>query len=216
MPRNKNLTRLKSSHVVQMIADGVDESGPYMIFEWVDGTDLEQVLSGVARKENPLPLNQAILIGYYLAQGLSYLHNLKDENGKHLGLIHRDLSPGNVLISNQGDVKIADFGTQKASSRKLKPSWVSSGKFAYMAPDRPGQAMDHRRFCLGYCDVECCMAQSLLMQRTTLTLSIGFGNDKPLPHTLAAICLPSLRPNSSTIRKEPTNDPKMPMKWSKN
>ena len=188
--------RLKSSHVVQMIADGVDESGPYMIFEWVDGTDLEQVLSGVARKENPLPLNQAILIGYYLAQGLSYLHNLKDENGKHLGLIHRDLSPGNVLISNQGDVKIADFGIAKS---KLKETQTVvgelKGKFAYMAPEQTrGQAMDHRvdLFALGIVMWECCMAQSLLMQRTTLTLSIGFGNDKPLPSSrFAAICLPS-------------------------
>ena len=148
-----------------MIADGVDESGPYMIFEWVDGTDLEQVLSGVARKENPLPLNQAILIGYYLAQGLSYLHNLKDENGKHLGLIHRDLSPGNVLISNQGDVKIADFGIAKS---KLKETQTVvgelKGKFAYMAPEQTrGQAMDHRvdLFALGIVMWECCMAQSL-------------------------------------------------------
>ena len=157
--------KLKSPHVVQMIADGTDESGPYMIFEWVAGTDLEQVLSAVGQKENPLPLNQASLIAYYLAQGLRYLHNLKDENGNNLNLIHRDLSPGNILISNQGEVKIADFGIAKSELKETQTVVGElKGKFAYMAPEQThGLPMDHRvdLFALGIVMWECFMAQPL-------------------------------------------------------
>jgi serine/threonine protein kinase len=156
---------LKSPHVVRMIADGTDEGGPYMIFEWVDGTDLEQVLAGVSAKENPLPLNQALLISYYMAQGLAYLHGLQNDQGGNLGLIHRDLSPGNILISNQGEVKIADFGIAKSVIKETQTVVGElKGKFAYMAPEQThGDEMDHRvdLFALGIVMWECCMAQSL-------------------------------------------------------
>ena len=138
--------RLNSPHVVQMVADGTDEHGPYMIFEWIDGTDLEEVFVNHKKENKRFPLKTALLIFHNLAQGLAYLHELTDENGQNLKLVHRDLSPGNILISNTGEVKIADFGIAKSEIKDTQTvAGELKGKFAYMAPEQTrGATMDHR------------------------------------------------------------------------
>ncbi|MBL92569.1 MAG: hypothetical protein CMH56_12260 [Myxococcales bacterium] len=157
--------RLDSPHVVRMVGDGEDESGPYMIFEWIDGTDLEEVFANHKKQDKPLPLKTALLIFHNLAQGLTYLHELKDDQGQSLKLIHRDLSPGNILISNTGEIKIADFGIAKSEIKDTQTvAGELKGKFAYMAPEQTrGDTMDHRvdLFALGIVMWEALTGKSL-------------------------------------------------------
>ena len=129
-----------------MIADGTDDRGAYMIFEWVDGTDLEEVFSNCRNHQEALSLKPALVVFHHLVQGLMYLHQLQDASGAGLKLIHRDLSPGNVLLSNTGELKIADFGIAKSEIKDTKTvAGELKGKFAYMAPEQTrGDPMDQR------------------------------------------------------------------------
>lgn len=145
--------RLSHRNLVQTIELGVDQGTYFVVMEYVDGADLGSLVAGRA-----LPSPLVWLIAEELALALEYLHEHKDDAGRRLGLVHRDLSPANVLVSRWGEVKLADFGIAKATllAEDTRPS-VRKGKFAYMSPEQAaGQALSPQsdQFSLGVTLVE--------------------------------------------------------------
>lgn len=110
------------------LADGVY----YVCMDYVDGADLAALMA-----KQPLPRPLALLIAEQLATTLAYVHALTDEAGRPLGLVHRDVSPANVLCSRAGEVKLSDFGIAKATAEDDR-TWgrIRKGKYAYMAPEQ--------------------------------------------------------------------------------
>ncbi len=107
--------------------------GTYFVrMDWVDGADLAALLDGAT-----LPAPIALLVAEELAHALAYLHSLTDDEGRALGLVHRDVSPSNVLVSRSGDVKLGDFGIAKATLlADATRGGVRKGKYAYMSPEQ--------------------------------------------------------------------------------
>jgi serine/threonine-protein kinase len=118
----------------------------YIAMEYVRGHDLRKILKQSAYATGPVPLAMMLMLARQLCDALDYAHGLADENGEPLGLVHRDVSPSNILIAADGHLKIIDFGIAKATSSSLRTlSGRVKGKFAYMAPEAiQGKQLDRR------------------------------------------------------------------------
>jgi TonB family protein len=118
----------------------------YIAMEYVDGKDLRSLLNGARRLGLRLPFGLALLIAARLAGALEYAHNKRDFEGRGMGLVHRDVSPQNVLLSLDGDVKLCDFGIAKAVSKAGQTQMGAlKGKLQYMSPEQAwGKPVDHR------------------------------------------------------------------------
>ncbi len=118
----------------------------YIAMEYVEGRDLRSILNAGWRKGLRMPLGLALLIGSRLASGLDYAHRKRDFEGRELSLVHRDVSPQNVLISYEGDVKLCDFGIAKAVSKVGQTQMGAlKGKLQYMSPEQAwGRPIDAR------------------------------------------------------------------------
>src|SRR4029453_3746397 len=104
-----------------------------LVLEFVDGWSLEQIRRRALAAKVKIPTPLALYIVSALCRGLAYVHT-RERNGKPLGIIHRDVTPQNVLISQQGEVKLADFGIAKAVGKSERSATgVIKGKFAYMS-----------------------------------------------------------------------------------
>ncbi len=111
---------------------GVDQGRHYVVMERVDGADLR----ALTQRERPSPA-VALYLVTEIAAGLAYLHTFADRDGHALGLVHRDVSPGNVLVSTSGEVKLADFGITKATNlAEQTHAKVVRGKYGYLAPEQ--------------------------------------------------------------------------------
>ena len=123
------------------------QHGTYFIaMEYVSGKSLAEVMKKGQERGLPLPLELAVRVILAAATGLAYAHAKKNESGQPLDLVHRDVSPQNILISYEGEVKLVDFGIAKALSQSstTRPG-VLKGKFAYMAPEQArGESVDQR------------------------------------------------------------------------
>jgi serine/threonine protein kinase len=118
-----------------------------LVLEYVPGVNLLQLMRSLASRNALLSVGAAAIILRGVCAGLQYAHAAKNPStGKALGIIHRDISPDNVLLSWQGDVKIVDFGIAKAKdSLELTSAGLLSGKLGYMSPERAhGERYDHR------------------------------------------------------------------------
>jgi serine/threonine protein kinase len=126
--------RLTHRNLVQVHQLGVSDGRYYVVMDFVDGADL----ATLARRAPPPP-QLALLVGEELARALDYVHRAVDDAGRPLGLVHRDVSPANVLISRAGEVKLADFGVAKATLlADITRGNVRKGKYAYMSPEQVG------------------------------------------------------------------------------
>ena len=137
---------LSHSNCVQVFDVGVGDNTFFIVMEFVDGTDLKTVIEYYRRHQQPMALEEACLITVRICEGLFYAHELTDANGKPLNIVHRDMSPPNVLITRHGEVKIVDFGLAKANSQleKSEPG-IIKGKFGYLSPEvATGQVADAR------------------------------------------------------------------------
>jgi tRNA A-37 threonylcarbamoyl transferase component Bud32 len=146
--REANISaKLRHANLVQVLDVGEDNGTPYLVMELVEGSDLDHVLDlAPDRKLSPE------LVGYVLAEIAHGLHEAHGGDGAHEGVVHRDLSPSNVLLSTSGEVKVADFGIAKALSGDKATATMMRGKFAYMAPEQlDGAPLDPRAdmFALG-------------------------------------------------------------------
>ena len=137
---------LSHSNCVQVFDVGVGDNTYFIVMEYVDGADLKAVIEWLRKAGRSIPTSAAVYITTKICEGLEYAHNLTDEQGNSLGLVHRDLSPPNVLITKFGEVKIVDFGLAKASSQleKSEPG-IIKGKFSYLSPEAAlGKEVDPR------------------------------------------------------------------------
>ena len=161
--------QLKHPNIIQFHQFGADEGSHFIVMEWVNGVPLGRMIRK-ARKSGGVGLPVAIRIGVDVARALHYAHIANDEHGEPFNIIHRDVSPHNVMIAYNGAVKLLDFGIAKADHRAHKTqAGVVKGKFAYMAPEQctAGQA-DHRLdiFALGVCLFEALTGRSLYRRQT--------------------------------------------------
>src|SRR5438552_18092595 len=129
-------TRLNHPNIVQVYEfnDHGDE-GLLLSMEYVEGPDLGRLMSSAKQKEAKVPPLVAAFIMSEAAKGLHYAHERKDESGTPLAIVHRDVSPQNILLSFEGVVKIADFGIASANLFREEPG-VLKGKFGYMSPEQ--------------------------------------------------------------------------------
>jgi serine/threonine-protein kinase len=136
---------LSHRNIVQIHDLGTSEDGEYFIvLEYVEGHDLRAILEAAAALGVQVPDSLALHIADELAQALHFAHELRDSDGQPLGIIHRDVSPSNVLISNSGEVKLSDFGIAK---RRRENSVVGSlkGNLVYMSPEQARRSALDRR-----------------------------------------------------------------------
>lgn len=138
--------QLSHSNCVQVFDIGVGDNTYFIVMEFVDGADLKSVIEHRKRVGNSIPLEEACLICVRICEGLAYAHGRTDSKGQCLGIVHRDMSPPNVLITRWGEVKIVDFGLAKANSQleKSEPG-IIKGKFSYLSPEAAdGKPIDGR------------------------------------------------------------------------
>lgn len=138
--------QLTHVNIAQIYDFGVVDDHYFIAMEFLEGKDLFQLLRKIYTDKVLIPLEAAVYIGMQICSGLYYAHNKRDRNGRPLTLIHRDISPQNILISYDGEVKIIDFGIAKAAERfTATESGVIKGKFYYMSPEQArGNPLDYR------------------------------------------------------------------------
>lgn len=123
--------------IVEAHDHGVAEGRPFFTMAYVSSVDLETLFARLERETQRLPAPLVVRIGLDLLAALDYAHGRVDASGKPLGIVHRDISPENVLLTFSGRAMLLDFGIAKARTRQVRTSTgVVKGKFAYMAPEQ--------------------------------------------------------------------------------
>jgi serine/threonine protein kinase len=144
---------IQHPNVAQVYDIGQSDDGLYFTMEYIHGEDVRGILAASARRQGGLPLEHAIALATGAAAGLHAAHELTASDGTPLGLVHRDVSPSNVLVSYTGGVKIIDFGIAKAARRQTETRvGTLKGKVSYMSPEQcMGGSIDCRSdvFALG-------------------------------------------------------------------
>lgn len=139
-------SQVRHPHVVEILDLGEQDRILYLVMEWVDGEPLN-VIMHYASKRGGIPQAIAVAIMLQALRGLHAAHELRDDNGALVGLVHRDVTPQNVLVSYDGVVKLVDFGVAKATSRLSAETEAGQlkGKIAYMSPEQlKGEPIDRR------------------------------------------------------------------------
>jgi tetratricopeptide (TPR) repeat protein/tRNA A-37 threonylcarbamoyl transferase component Bud32 len=140
----KIATRLNHPNIVQVYAFEQVRDEFLLAMEFVDGLDLGRLVNAARRKGARIPYDIAAYLAMEVAKGLDYAHKRKDERGEAMEIVHRDVSPQNVLLSYEGVVKVADFGIAKARMVS-EETGVIKGKFSYMSPEQArGDRVDAR------------------------------------------------------------------------
>jgi serine/threonine protein kinase len=136
---------LNHSNLVQVLDLGRSGGQYFLVLEFVDGWSLEQIRRRAQHAKLKLPIPLALSVVSALCRGLAYVHT-REKNGQPLGIVHRDVTPQNVLISQHGEVKLADFGIAKAIGKSERSATgIIKGKFAYMSPEQSqAQPLDAR------------------------------------------------------------------------
>lgn len=137
---------LNHQNIVQIYDSGSMENSYFITMEFLLGKDLRAVIAKAKEKGTPVSLENALYLISKVCTGLDYAQKLKDFQGKSLNIIHRDISPQNVFLTYEGDVKIVDFGIAKAASKStITQVGMIKGKVAYMSPEQAaGKVIDHR------------------------------------------------------------------------
>lgn len=140
--------RLSHPNIASVLDFGEADGRFYLAMEYVDGVSLSALLKHLQRGRNPRPLDgrAALFIAQGVLRALSYAHDLKDANGRPLGVVHRDVSPQNILLDRSGAVKLCDFGIATGAHRVEKTqAGLVKGKAAFMSPEQAaGDRLDAR------------------------------------------------------------------------
>lgn len=141
---------LRHANIVQVYDLGRVDEHLFIAMEYVEGFDLHQLLRRLSAGRIPLPVEHAVLVAREVLRALDYAHRARDVEGRPLGLVHRDVSPSNVLVSFEGEVKLCDFGIARAlgattSDESAIARSRVAGKAAYMSPEQArGEPVDGR------------------------------------------------------------------------
>ena len=137
---------LNHSNIAQVFDFGQAEGEYYLAMELVDGPDLGTLIEACRQQQQPIPIPTALFIASRMAWGLGAGHQRKDKYGKPTPVVHRDMSPQNLLISRNGEVKVVDFGIAKATEKALQTqAGMIIGKLQYMSPEQAtGKVVDVR------------------------------------------------------------------------
>ncbi len=138
--------QLNHANICQIFELGRVETSHFIAMEYIWGKDLLQMQNRFRKLRQKMKPEMAAYIGCKICEGLDYAHKKKDAQGRPLGIIHRDISPQNIIVSYEGELKIIDFGIAKAASRSSKTqAGVLKGKFGYMSPEQVrGLPLDRR------------------------------------------------------------------------
>jgi serine/threonine protein kinase len=138
--------RINHANVVQIFDLGMVEQTFFIAMEYLDGESLARVMGEGIKRKWPLPVPLAAAVVSQMCKGLHHAHALSDVEGRPLGIVHRDVSPQNVMILYDGSVKLLDFGVAKARERFSETTTTGmKGKYAYMSPEQcQGLPLDHR------------------------------------------------------------------------
>ncbi|MEP6767161.1 MAG: TonB family protein [Acidobacteriota bacterium] len=171
----KLAAQLNHPNIVHIFDLGKIEAGGYFIaMEFVDGRDLRSLLQSARDFGTPLPVPLAVYVASKIAAALDYAHRRRDGEGRELNVVHRDVSPPNILISYEGDIKLCDFGIAKAASKASQTqSGALKGKVQYMSPEQAwGRPIDRRSdiFSLGCVLFEMLAEQKLFRGDTDLSV----------------------------------------------
>ncbi len=131
-----HLAKVDSSNVVNLREICQDEEGLYLVLEYVDGMSLSALLHAARSLDESVPMRVVGRILSDVLRGLAAVHDLSGPDGKPLKMVHRDVSPQNILIGKTGVVKLTDFGIAKATGDKTTATGVLKGKLGYMAPEQ--------------------------------------------------------------------------------
>ncbi|MFT5352938.1 MAG: serine/threonine protein kinase [Polyangiales bacterium] len=138
--------RLSHANIVSVFDIGAADGTFFIVMEFIDGCNLKKIMEVLRQLGRSFPVKEAIYLCMEACRGLSYAHELLDEDGNEMDLVHRDVSPPNILISKRGETKVTDFGLAKATTQleKTDPG-VVKGKFSYLSPEAAeGKPVDAR------------------------------------------------------------------------
>lgn len=161
--------RLDHPNIVQVLDLGVADGEHFMAMEYVHGHDVRQLLAS-AVEHGGLPLGCALTIVSEACAGLHHAHELADDQGRPLGVVHRDVSPSNIIVRHDGGVKVVDFGIAKAANRSnVTRTGALKGKAGYMSPEQcRGGTIDRRSDIFGL---------GILLFETTTCVRLFFGDN---------------------------------------
>jgi serine/threonine protein kinase len=142
----KMVAGLTHPNIVQIFDLGRIDTSYYIAMEYVHGRDLRTILKRAREKGVPMPQDLCLRIVSLVSSALEYAHRKKDDRGRAMQIVHRDVSPQNILISFEGEVKLTDFGIAKAATKASNTDrGALRGKLLYMSPEQAwGRAMDRR------------------------------------------------------------------------
>jgi serine/threonine protein kinase len=142
----KIAVQLQHANIAQIFDLGKVEDSFFIALEYVNGRDLRAIFDRMRSRGESIPIPMACYVTMQVCEGLDYAHNKRDGQGRELHLVHRDISPQNVLIGYEGECKLIDFGIAKAAGKASKTqAGILKGKFGYMSPEQVrGLPIDHR------------------------------------------------------------------------
>jgi len=129
---------LNHANIIQVYDLGVVGSDYYIAMEYIHGPDLMRVIRKAKQTKQPIDVPLGCYIVMEMARGLDYAHNLKDPTGRPLNVVHRDVSPHNVMLGYEGDVKLLDFGIAQVGRDLVPEGRPAGGKYGYMSPEHLG------------------------------------------------------------------------------
>jgi serine/threonine protein kinase len=179
--------QLTHANIAQIYDLGKINDSYFIAMEYVSGKDLRSIFDRARRKGEPVPIPMACFIISKLCEGLDFAHRKKDAAGRDLGIVHRDISPQNCLISFEGEVKLIDFGIAKAANKASKTqAGILKGKFGYMSPEQVrGLPLDRRSdvFAVGVCLYELLTGERLFVGESDFSTLEKVRNVDILPPT---------------------------------
>jgi serine/threonine protein kinase len=177
-------SKLSHANICQVIELGETDGQLYIVMEYLEGVTLLPLLRKASREQRPLELGFVGGVIQQATDALHYAHELKDRSGESLGIVHRDVTPSNIFLTEAGVVKVLDFGIAKVKDASVNTqTGAVKGKYAYMAPEQlRGVGLDRRAdvFALGIVVFEM-LALRRLFQRKTDYLTFRAVMEQPIP-----------------------------------
>ena len=159
--------QLTHANVAQIYELGQIQNSYFIAMEYIPGKDMRAIFDRCRKKGEPAPVPLVAYCVSKMCEGLDYAHRKKDGMGREMNIVHRDISPQNVLISYEGEVKVIDFGIAKAAGKATKTqAGILKGKFGYMSPEQiRGLPLDRRSdvFAIGVCLYEMLTGERLFV-----------------------------------------------------